>query len=144
MEKKTDPLEQVREALQCIANPKNYGPDGSWIGDSYPDEIAVTALEHVNLFEQTREVQLKAFLEGLECQNIDELMSQDVEVFHTLGVEMAERIKSFVVEKTLKDGEVAVLKERVERLFPPDQVDIVPYLRGDNKSPVLSDFQPKR
>lgn len=31
-------------ALKRIADPKNWGGDGGWVGDSYPDEIAQAAL----------------------------------------------------------------------------------------------------
>lgn len=35
----------ARAALERIANPKNYGPDGGWDAKSYPDEIASDALQ---------------------------------------------------------------------------------------------------
>lgn len=36
-------IERLREALRRIADPDNYGADGCWCEESYPDEIARAA-----------------------------------------------------------------------------------------------------
>jgi len=38
-------IEKLEAALRCIEDQNNYGSDGCWIADSYPDEIASKALE---------------------------------------------------------------------------------------------------
>ncbi len=44
-----DYIERLEEALQEIANLKNYDDDGTWCGASYPDEIARVTLENKNV-----------------------------------------------------------------------------------------------
>jgi len=38
-------IEQLEAALRHISNDGNWGPNGCWEGTSYPDEIALAALE---------------------------------------------------------------------------------------------------
>ena len=38
-------IEKLEAALRCIEDEDNYGSDGCWVADSYPDEIARKALE---------------------------------------------------------------------------------------------------
>ena len=37
-------IEQLEAALRRIEDENNYGSDGCWVADSYPDEIARAAL----------------------------------------------------------------------------------------------------
>ena len=39
-----DRIEQLEAALRRIEDENNYGSDGCWVADSYPDEIARAAL----------------------------------------------------------------------------------------------------
>jgi len=39
-----DKSEKLEAALRRIEDSNNYGSDGCWVGDSYPDEIARAAL----------------------------------------------------------------------------------------------------
>jgi hypothetical protein len=39
-----DRIEQLEAALRRISNKENWGTDGGWEADSYPDEIARAAL----------------------------------------------------------------------------------------------------
>lgn len=43
--KATARIEKLEAALRCIEDQNNYGSDGCWIADSYPDDIARKALE---------------------------------------------------------------------------------------------------
>jgi hypothetical protein len=40
-----DRIEKLEAALRCIEDEDNYGSDGCWVADSYPDEIARKALD---------------------------------------------------------------------------------------------------
>ena len=40
-----DVLKEMRKALERIADSSNWGEDGGWDADSYPDEIAREALK---------------------------------------------------------------------------------------------------
>ena len=51
--------------------------------------------------------------------------------------------RALTAYKAEKEGRVWCLKERIERCFPPDIVDMIPYLRGDYPSPTMSEIRAK-
>ena len=61
-------IAQLREALETISDEENWGEDGCWESSSYPDEIAMEALDTTSdtaaLDARLKDEYLKGFSDG--------------------------------------------------------------------------------